>query len=78
MRNLEFTLSRLDRLIIRGSIVTLFAMLLGSQLLLSGQTDCSSYNQCPELQGEQNTKLKANKKPMATVESRLTVLLRYS
>lgn len=54
---IEFALCSLDRLIIRVWIVALFALLLSSQLELLGQTDCSSYNQCPELQGEQNTKL---------------------
>lgn len=59
-RNLEFQICPLDRWIIRLWIVALFAFFLSSQLELLGQTDCASYNQCPELQGEQNTKLRGN------------------
>ena len=53
-------IARLDRLTLRFWLVVICALLLGSDVLLLGQTDCTAYNQCATLQGEFNTKLTGN------------------
>lgn len=57
---LESIMCRFDRLTIRVLLVVVCALLLSSQMLLRGQTDCTTYNQCTTLQGEANTKLTGN------------------
>lgn len=55
-RNSKLTIGRRDRWTISLWIVAV-CVAFSSQVVLRGQTNCTSYNQCPELQGEQSTKL---------------------
>ncbi|HKB68282.1 MAG TPA: hypothetical protein VKC61_20645 [Pyrinomonadaceae bacterium] len=53
----EFAISLIGCWITRVSLVAICGLLLGSQVLLVGQTDCTAYNQCATLQGTANTRL---------------------
>ena len=59
-RKVESIMCWLDRLMLRVWLVALCTFLLNPQMLLLGQTGCTAYNQCPALQGEQNTRLTGN------------------
>ena len=54
---IEKTFDHMDQLVLRFWIIALCIFLLSAQLPAQAQTNCNSYNQCPALQGEQNTKL---------------------
>lgn len=58
-QNSRLTLGRHTHWTIIVGIIVL-CVFFYSQKALQGQTDCTGYNQCPELQGEANTKLTGN------------------
>lgn len=56
-RKFEAFLTTIDECVLRFWIFVLSLLLLGSQLPLSAQQDCSTYGQCAALQQEKSTQL---------------------